>query len=54
MTAYKSGSLGYDLSCVCFNNDTWIGNGQLIPSGPLRENLKSILKYDAIFLNGNE
>ena len=45
--------LGYDLSCVCFNSDTWIGNGQLIPSGPLREDLKSILKYDVIFLNGN-
>jgi tetraacyldisaccharide 4'-kinase len=46
-------SLKYDLSFVCFNNENWIGNGKLIPSGPLRENLKSILKYDAIFLNGN-
>ena len=43
----------YDLSFVCFNNENWIGNGKLIPSGPLRESLKSILKYDAIFLNGN-
>ena len=47
-------SLKYDLSFVCFNNENWIGNGKLIPSGPLRENLKSILKYDAILLNGNE
>ena len=47
-------SLKYDLSFVCFNNESWIGNGKLIPSGPLREKLKSILKYDAIFLNGNE
>ena len=47
-------SLKYDLSFVCFNNVNWIGNGRLIPSGPLRENLRSILKYDAIFLNGNE
>tara|TARA_B110000858_G_scaffold85016_1_gene98284 strand:- start:1851 stop:2789 length:939 start_codon:yes stop_codon:yes gene_type:complete len=46
-------SLKYDLSFVCFNNENWIGNGKLIPSGPLRENLKSILKYDAVFLNGN-
>ena len=46
-------SLKYDLSFVCFNNENWIGNGKLIPSGPLRESLKSILKYDAIFLNGN-
>ena len=46
--------LNYDISFVCFNNVSWIGNGCLIPSGPLRERLKSILKYDAIFLNGNE
>ena len=46
--------LNYDLSFVCFNNITWIGNGFLIPSGPLREKFKSISKYDAIFLNGNE
>jgi tetraacyldisaccharide 4'-kinase len=46
--------LNYDLSFVCFNSTNWIGNGCLIPSGPLREKLKSILKYDAIFLNGNE
>ena len=46
--------LNYDLSFVCFGSMNWIGNGFLIPSGPLREKLKSILKYDAIFLNGNE
>ena len=46
--------LNYDLSFVCFNNVNWIGNGFLIPSGPLRERFKSINKYDAIFLNGNE
>ena len=46
--------LNYDLSFVCFNNINWIGNGFLIPSGPLREKLKNIYKYDAIFLNGNE
>ena len=46
--------LKYDLSFVCFNNINWIGNGLLIPAGPLREKLKSISKYDAIFLNGND
>ena len=47
-------SMHYDLKFVCFNNTTWIGNGFLIPAGPLRENIESISKYDAIFLNGNE
>ena len=46
--------LNYDISFVCFSSTNWIGNGCLIPSGPLREKIKSILKYDAIFLNGNE
>ena len=45
--------LNYDLSFVCFSATNWIGNGFLIPSGPLRERLASIVKYDAIFLNGN-
>ena len=43
----------YDLRFVCFNIDEWIGNGQLIPSGPLREDLKSLKKYDAVFIKGN-
>jgi tetraacyldisaccharide 4'-kinase len=47
-------SINYDLRFVCFNNITWIGNGFLMPSGPLREKIESISKYDAVFLNGNE
>ena len=46
-------SINYDLSFVCFNSLKWIGNGQLIPAGPLREKIKSLLKYDAVFLTGN-
>ena len=47
-------SINYDLKFVCFNSDKWIGNGLLIPAGPLREKIKSISKYDAVFINGNE
>ena len=43
----------YDISLVCFNNKIGAGNGLVLPSGPLRENLKSLKKYDAVFLNGN-
>ena len=50
----QDGSINYDLKFVCFNNTTWIGNGFLIPAGPLREKIESISKYDAVFLNGNE
>ena len=47
-------SINYDLQFVCFNNIKWIGNGFLIPAGPLREKIESISKYDAVFLNGND
>ena len=47
-------SMCYDLKFVCFNNKKWIGNGLLIPAGPLREKIESISKYDALFINGNE
>ena len=46
-------SIDYDLSFVCFNNINWIGNGLIIPAGPLREDINSIKKYDHLFLNGN-
>ena len=42
--------IDYNLKFVCFDKDNWIGNGLLIPSGPLRENLNSLKKYDAIFI----
>ena len=50
----QDSSIIYDLSFVCFNNKNFIGNGMLIPAGPLREKINSIKKYDAIFLNGND
>jgi len=47
-------SINYDLSFVCFNNLKMIGNGFLIPSGPMREKIESISKYDSVFINGNK
>jgi len=45
--------LNYDISFVCFNIQNWIGNGFLLPAGPLRENLKSLINYSAVILSGN-
>ena len=47
-------TIKYDMEIVCFNNLNWIGNGQTIPSGPLREKINSLKFYENIFLNGNE
>lgn len=46
--------IDYDLKFVCFDASTWIGNGYLLPSGPLRESLNSLKKYDAVFLKNNK
>jgi len=46
-------SINYDLKFVCFNSKNFIGNGMLIPAGPLREKISSLRKYDAVLINGN-
>ncbi len=42
----------YDLKIVCFNSSVLAGNELRIPSGPLREKLNNLNKYEAIFING--
>ena len=44
--------IDYDLKLVCFKSKVWIGNGQYIPAGPLREKISSLKKFDVVFLNG--
>ena len=46
-------NLKYNLTFVCFNTESWIGNGLLLPAGPLREGLSSLKNYNAVVLNGN-
>ena len=46
--------INYDLSIVCFNQKQWIGNGFIIPSGPLRESFSSIKRFDCIMINGEK
>ena len=46
-------TVDYDIKFVCFDTQNWIGNGCLIPSGPLREKLDSLKKYDGVFLKSN-
>ena len=42
--------IDYDMKFVCFDSLSGFGNGNLIPSGPLRENLLSIKRFDAVFI----
>lgn len=43
-----------NLSIVCFNQKQLIGNGFVIPAGPLRETLTSIKRANVILINGNK
>ncbi len=47
-------NIKYDVKIVCFNSSEGIGNGFLLPSGPLRENLYELKKYDVAFLIGEK
>ena len=43
-----------DLEIVCFNNNQLIGNGLILPSGPLRENLSALKNKDIVIINGDK
>jgi len=45
--------IDFDIKLVCFKSKIWIGNGQLIPAGPMREKISSLKRFDAVFLNGS-
>ena len=51
---FQDFSIKPSFSILCFNSKQLIGNGFVIPSGPLRENFSSIKRADCIFINGNK
>jgi len=46
----QDNQVNYNLKIVCFDTLSWIGNGQIIPAGPMREKISSLKKYDVVFL----
>ena len=51
---FQDFSIKKDFSILCFNSKQLIGNGFIIPSGPLRESFSSIKKANCIFINGDK
>jgi len=47
-------SIKYTVSIVCFSSCVGVGNGRLLPAGPLRENLIELKNYNAAFINGKK
>ena len=43
-----------DLNIICFNSNQLIGNGLVLPSGPLREGINSLKYAQIILINGKK
>tara|TARA_B100002051_G_scaffold126065_1_gene119957 strand:- start:565 stop:1491 length:927 start_codon:yes stop_codon:yes gene_type:complete len=41
-------------SILCFNQKQWIGNGLIIPSGPLREKFSALNRAQCVVINGKK
>ena len=51
---FQDFSIKKSLSILCFNSKQQIGNGFILPSGPLREKLSSIKRASCILINGEK
>ncbi len=51
---FQDFSIKKDLNILCFNSKQLIGNGMVIPAGPLREGINSIKRADIIIINGQK
>jgi tetraacyldisaccharide 4'-kinase len=51
---YQDYKIQKDLSILCFNQNQLVGNGLVLPSGPLRESLNSIVSAQIILINGKQ
>ena len=43
-----------DFNIICFNQNQLIGNGMVIPSGPLRESLDALQNAQVVIINGEK
>ena len=51
---FQDYKINKDFNILCFNENQLIGNGFVIPSGPLRETLNSIENVKIIIINGKK
>jgi len=51
---FQDFSINKNFSLICFSSNQGVGNGFLLPSGPLREPLSAIKRADCIVINGKK
>ena len=49
---YQDLSIKKDLNIICFHSKQKTGNGQVIPAGPLRESLDTLINCQIVLING--
>ena len=50
---FQDHTIHKDLNIICFNSNQLVGNGLLLPAGPLRDSLDSLKKSHILIINGN-
>ena len=51
---FQDFSINKNLSIICFNEKQWVGNGLVIPAGPLREDLSALNRANCVIINGKK
>ena len=51
---FQDMTINKDLSIICFHDSQRIGNGLLLPSGPLRERLTELKNCQIVLINGKQ
>ncbi len=51
---FQDFSIKHNFSILCFNSKQLVGNGLIIPSGPLRERLSAVSRANCIIINGKK
>ena len=49
---YQDLNIKKDLNIICFHSKQKTGNGQVIPAGPLRESLDTLINCQIVLING--
>ena len=51
---FQDHSVYKDVNILCFNSKQLVGNGMLLPSGPLREKIECVRRAEIVVINGRK
>ncbi len=49
---FQDNTISKNLNIICFNQNQLVGNGLVIPAGPLREDLSALKRANIVVING--